>query len=181
MPDFIYRPNADGSVLLWTPLGGGAHWVEVDEDPPDDDGSYIWCGPFVPDGPWLDLVHVQNPGAEILPTYQVNYIEVYHRGKAVPLAARVWVGPCIYNAALGWAGVYYGATVRYTGLGYTTFSYRWWTNPDSGLGWAVSDLTDLEIGVNKAGANDTVRCTQLYLLVNASERVSRGAGLEDWQ
>ena len=36
-----YPPTGDGFHTDWTALGGGAHYLEIDEHPPDGDTSYI--------------------------------------------------------------------------------------------------------------------------------------------
>jgi hypothetical protein len=39
-----YRPNADGDVTDYTPQGGGANYVEVDDADPDDETTYVSSG-----------------------------------------------------------------------------------------------------------------------------------------
>ncbi len=34
-------PNADGAHAAWTPTGGGSHFSQVDETPPDGDTTYV--------------------------------------------------------------------------------------------------------------------------------------------
>lgn len=36
----VTMPDQDGFYTQWTPLGGGTHFSEIDEIPPDDDTSY---------------------------------------------------------------------------------------------------------------------------------------------
>jgi hypothetical protein len=39
-----YYPTADGNYTAWTPQGGGAHFVEVDDPQNDDDTTYVSTG-----------------------------------------------------------------------------------------------------------------------------------------
>lgn len=181
MPDSIYRPNADGSVLQWIPSGGGVHYDEVFEVVADDDATFIYFGPYIPNGLPTDQWHIQDPGVELPLTAVINYIEVFHRGRAVNGISRIWVSPLIYNLDWVWPGPYWGPTVRYQGRSYLDFTQRWYINPDSGSNFQRSDLLNLQIGVVKMGSGGTVRCTQAYLTVNWSEFNNVGGRADDWE
>jgi len=59
----VLRPNAAGDKCLINGQVGDAcpnHWKNVDEDPSDDDTTYVWAGIFPNSGWYMDLYNLQD-------------------------------------------------------------------------------------------------------------------------
>lgn len=173
----ILRPNDNGSSSDWDILGGDSYnWQAVDEESADGDSTAV-----------------RTDGVGNWDSYK---IESYSLGKPIKEIA-------VYANAKRNGGsetvkltIYNGSSTEKSSdiqpdTTYEAISNTWASNPFTGEDWKISDLTDLEIGVEYTGSTTyRVMCTQMYLEItyydtpdyvierNSSATWSQGTGTE---
>jgi hypothetical protein len=155
MATLTLRPNAPGDVTGLARLGGTANWQCVDDVTPDEDASYV-AGPGSPN---YDLYRLP---AHTVESGVINSIKVYARVKE--------------NESGGATGGIetktgtheYAWLINDFPTSYTTYSYTWTANPETGLPWTWANVDSYQIGVaiNKAGKGSGGKCTQVYCEVD---------------
>ncbi len=147
------RPSSDGNYTAWGPLGGGSHYVEVDEAVADGDTSYIEeASSGIRDS-------FNLPDGQIPSGANVTQIKIYAEAKNV------------HNSKDDTFKIFYrkdgadtdGATGHTPPNGsYATYSETW-----SGLSWDNTDIDGLEIGIvsNTHTGGAKLRVTQMYVEV----------------
>lgn len=161
-------PNAPGD-LCKIPYEVGDpcpdHWKNVDEDPPDEDTSYVYQGI-----PWTrlwrqDLYHIPTT-----PVSGIITVTIYNRvmrqgGRPTTLVNRtvmkthgtIYMGPAKIN----------DGTWQYIKQVYTR-------NPFTGLLWTQAEINDLQIGCatdrkTGVGWGSYGKCTQVYAAIEQSQ------------
>jgi len=76
-------------------------------------------------------------------------------------------GDVYAKAAIKTNGTVYTGSEETVGTSFTTNSYQWTTNPDTGSAWTWDEIDALQAGVElkSGGAIDTAACTQVYVEV----------------
>lgn len=125
-------PTGDGTYTAWTASGGGSHYQDIDEKPPDGDTTYL---------------HTANVGDKDSHTYSFT-------PPAGTIVGLQLVSDMRYDAA-GTASVrqffrasatdYNGSNSTLSG-NYRMYDTSWLTNPDTGVGWVSADIAASEWG-----------------------------------
>ena len=147
------RPNADGTYQDFSPKGGGAHYVEVDEVTPDDFATYVskWVGAAWDDEETFGLPnHSEGSGT-------INQVKVYVR------AARDPANTALMKVAVYTHGTLYVGDAENLGTLFAPISYQWNTNPYTGSPWTWDEVDALEIGFQTGNGNVTAYATQVYV------------------
>lgn len=155
------RPNAAGSQCnIEGETGCSAcpdHYTCVDEIVPDDGTS---CVRTDETSYQRDLYNIEAPDA-IPDGATINFIEICFRcetdgGYAKP--------------SLRGNGIVTDGNEVLVGMGWTTYSQQWNTNPADGQPWEKSDISSLQIGValRYSGGKYGVDCTQVHVKVSYS-------------
>ena len=125
--------TGDGANQQFTPLGGGTHFSEVDEIPPDEDTSY---------------------NSDAVAGHKDTYTHAASGVTGTPLAVQVCSRVKKDDAGLRTArsiiksGASYGNGVtRATAAGYETWSDIFALDPDTGLPWSKAAIDASEIGL----------------------------------
>jgi hypothetical protein len=149
------RPDAAGFYEQWpleSPIGL-AHWSLTDEDPPDDDGTYVENNAAALK---KDSYNLQDPTG----SGTINWIRVYVRTKLTASGSSV-VRTLIRTYGTDYEGSDITPSTSYQN-NYTEYA----TNPYTGAAWTWTELTSLEAGASsqKSGAN--IRMTAVWVAVN---------------
>ena len=151
----ILRPNAAGNetgIQSQSP-GTGAHWDKVDEAVADGDSTVVYTS----NSSWEeDLYNIPNHSAS---SGNVTYVKVNIecRSDATPTQTNVYVHIKTHDTE-------YNGTEETTGTSYSTFSYQWDDNPNTGEDWTWDEVDALQIGVGlrQPTAGQLTGCTQVY-------------------
>jgi hypothetical protein len=120
---YAAAPFADGAPIQWTPLGGGTHFSEVDEIPPDGDTSYVSSATVG------QRDQYQYNATGVPASAQILAVQ-HNLDMKVDSGART-----VASAANGIAATGDAITANYHD--YTT---PWDTNPATGLQWQGADF-----------------------------------------
>ena len=125
-------PTGDGTYTAWSASGGGSHYQDIDEEPPDGDTTYL---------------HTANVGDKDSHTYSFT-------PPAGTIVGLQLVSDMRYDAA-GTASVrqfFRASATDYNGSNsvlsgnYRMYDTSWLTNPDTGVGWVSADIAASEWG-----------------------------------
>lgn len=150
-------PNADSTPLELTALGGGDHYIEVDEQPdPDEDSTRVYTTSTANK---VDLYGLPNHTTE---SGTINSVKAYAR--------------CRYTAGVSYgqikikthATVYSGDEETLPPFDYTTYSKTWSDNPNTLTAWTWAEVDALEAGIQlrTGGVKRGAHCTQVYVEVD---------------
>ena len=149
---FIIRPNAAGTLTIWTPIGSPNNWECVDEATPDEDTTYV----FTSSKNEPESYNLQDHTTE---TGSISNVRLYVRVKG---KAGIDLQPLI---------VVDGTEIREAKWALTTFytDYYcdWAINPITLADWTWADIDTLEAGFASKDAVEQ-RVTQLYVIVTSS-------------
>ena len=175
----ILRPNANGTFSAWSSIGDcGTSWQCVDEDPPDEEGTYRVVDQSTSEVALTDSSNLPNP---------TGRSEVIANVRVVTRVRYTASGPPTFRQAVVMGGTLYktGATTTPT-TSYVNYSADWTTDPSDGLPWTWSDINSLEAGIfgvfpGTASPVDTLRLTQMwvevwYELPNGTTAISGSSG-----
>lgn len=153
------RPNADGDLSQLSPLGGGDHYVEVD-DTGDGDGDSTYVFVLFGTSYYKDLYHIPN---HINEKGIIDEIRVYFRIKSVKSGEPGYAKAYIKTNSTEFAGWEQSES---NGI-WTLFYQEWARNPATTNPWTWAEIDALQIGVAlKANAEKSnPRCTQVWLEV----------------
>jgi hypothetical protein len=163
----ILRPNATGDEAnIEGCVGGGDHYLDVDEETPDDSATRVYEHRA---SYYRDLynlpAHSEGSGA-------INFVKVYFRCQG-------------YTGRYAKPVLKSGSTVsegspQETNTSWTTFSEQWDTNPADGEAWEWDDIDALQVGVALiSNGTNYISCTQLYVEVDytsVTEKSSADSG-----
>jgi len=150
------HPNAAGQYAQWNIEypAFGAHWSLNDEDPPDDDTTYVEVNTVA----WKkEAYNLQDPTG----SGTINWVRVYIRARLVAS------GSGIIRTLMRTYGTDYESSDIALSTSYKDNYTQYSTNPNTGLAWTWTEVTSLEAGASgqKSGAVD-VRMTAVWVVVN---------------
>jgi len=154
--DEILRPNAGGQYAEWGtvyPLGT-VHWDCCDEQPPDDDASYVQTADNIYKKEAYNLFDHTASGI-------INWIRVYVRAKKT-------AGPPSYIRTLVRTnGTDYESADLALSTSYQNQYTQYNINPNTGQPWTWSEIDALQAGASSRdfGASH-VRMTAVWVVVN---------------
>ena len=153
------RPDGDGDetgIEDPDPLQN-THWDLVDDVTPDEDGTYV----STESGEWQeDLYTIADHSTG---SGQINYVRVYFRA----YEESTNTGTNAY-AHIKTNGVEHNGTAIDVAQSYTTYSYQWDQNPETGEDWTWDEIDALQIGVGltRSKPNQFTHVTQVYAEIN---------------
>ena len=152
------RPNAAGQYAQWPAEypSGSAHWSLCDEDPPDDDTTYVENNAATLK---KDSYNLQDPTG----SGTINWVRVYIRAR---LTAS---GSSTIRTLIRTYGTDYESSDITLSTSYQDNYMQYNTNPNTGLAWTWTELTSLEAGASsqKSGVAN-VRMTAVWVVVSYS-------------
>ncbi len=154
------RPNAAGQYELWPTVfpGSSAHWSLCDEDPPDDDTTYIENNAAT----WKkDSYSLQNPAS----SGAINWVRVYIRARLLS------AGSSIIRTLTRTYGIDYEGGDIIPSTSYQNNYTQYDTNPNTGLAWTWTELASLEAGASSrkdTNLSPLIRMTAVWVIVNYS-------------
>jgi hypothetical protein len=129
------RPDADTEAADLAPLGGGAHYLEVDDAPAaDGDASYLESG---------TVGHVERLGLENLTTTPAAILAL----QLATVARKDDAGSRSLRAILKSGAVTANGATRVLATGYTLYDDRYETGPATGGDWSKAAIDALEPGL----------------------------------
>ena len=150
------HPNAAGQYAQWTAEfpSSSAHWSLNDEDPPDDDTTYVEVNTIAWKKEAYNLQDSTGSGT-------INWVRVYIRARLVAS------GSGIIRTLMRTYGTDYESSDIALSTSYQDNYMQYSTNPNTGLAWTWTEVTSLEAGASgqKSGAVD-VRMTAVWVVVN---------------
>jgi hypothetical protein len=160
MATLTLRPNAAGaSTELTKNEAGGYNWDRVDEVVADDATTFVTHST---NSTWqTDLYNVPNHTTE---SGTINSVKVYTRQYVEAAAdSTLFVRVKIYTHSTA----YHALQTMFKGS-WTTSSYTWTTNPNTGLAWTWDEIDDMQIGASLYSGNALYfsKCTQVYAEVD---------------
>ena len=137
----------------------GEHWDKVDEETPDDDGTYVASD----NSTWEeDLYNITNHSTQTAGG-TINYVIVYMVCSSTANATQS-------NAYIHIKtnGVEYNGATENTTIDYTTYWYQWDKNPQTDDFWTWDEIDALQIGIGlgQPAVGEFTRCTQVYAEVD---------------
>lgn len=148
------RPDGSGSATALSSSGCASHYLCVNETIPDDDATFVER----PSNSWrTDLYSIDDPAS---PVGTIDNVVVYCRAKLTKTQGDVM--PSVYIG-----GVEYNGSSQALSSSYAEYQYLWTINPNSGVAWTWTDITNLEAGLRLKGQNASfpARCTQVWVEV----------------
>ena len=150
------RPNAAGQHEQW-PFeypSGNAHWSLCDEDPPDDDGTYVENNAATLKE---DSYNLQDPTG----SGTINWVRVYIRARLT--ASR----SSIIRTLLRTYGTDYESSDITLSTSYQDNHTQYNTNPNTGSAWTWTEIISLEAGASSQKSDSAlVRMTAVWVVVN---------------
>jgi hypothetical protein len=162
-------PTSDKTIFNWTPYPSSptTRWDKVDEDPSDDDTSYIY-NTVASQSCYFGFTPFSVP-----PGSTINYLRISYRHK------KIAGGTCNIRSALQIGEIYpinsVDPGVNPTNGTWNTRTYDYTTNPHTGLPWTVDDINGLggaggngltAFGLWSTDATPNPYCTQVYAVVD---------------
>ena len=159
----------------WTvfPASPITRWDKVDEDPPDDNTSYI-------NATAANAQRFTFTAFAILAGSAINFVQVFYRHKKTASQA------CNIRSALRVGGTNYLTTdpgVNPTNNVWNNRTFNYTVNPKTGVAWTVDDVNGVggnalqAFGLNSSDASPNPYCTECYAIVDYSpSQTISGAG-----
>lgn len=156
-PDVLnLRPNAAGDVTGLAVVGATANWDAVDEDPSDDDTTYV--GNTAKGTTAYDLYNLPDPNV----VGTINSVTVSINVKA---AAKTGSAKTVIKTE----GSEFRGDSYILPTTYTVTSTTYTTNPSTTVAWTWAQINALQAGVELTADNKAtvdVRCTQVWAAVD---------------
>jgi hypothetical protein len=150
------RPNAAGQYAQWSSEypSGSAHWSLNDEDPPDDDNTYVENNAAT----WKkDSYNLQDPAG----SGSIYWVRIYVRAR---LTAS---GSSIIRTLIRTYGTDYESSDIALSTSYQDNYTQYDTNPSTASAWTWSELTSLEAGASSQKSGGAlVRMTAVWVVVS---------------
>jgi hypothetical protein len=152
------HPNAAGQYAQWNQESppGSAHWDCCDEDPPDDDSTYVESNSAAWKYEAYNLENRTGSGT-------INWVRVYVRAKLVS------PGTSIIRTLIRTYGANYESGDITPSTSYQNNYTQYNTNPNTGLAWTWDEIDSLQAGASgKTSGNVNIRMTAVWVIVNYS-------------
>ena len=154
------HPNAAGHYAQWAQEypGGSAHWDCCDEDPPDDDSSYVKTS----SSNWrYEAYHLGNP----IGSGSINWVRVYVRAKLTSAGTSYNFRTLIRTYATDYESDDIALSTSYQN-NYT----QYYTNPNTGLTWTWTEINSLQAGASGRPLDPSVgiQLTAVWVIINYS-------------
>lgn len=150
------RPNAAGQYAAWATAypTGTPHWDCCNENPPDDDNSYVQTGSAA----WRrEAYNLQDPSG----SGTISWIRVYTR------AMLVSSGSGNFRTLIRTYGTNYESSNIPLSTSYQTVYTQYATNPYTGLAWTWTEITALQAGASAQRVGSVnIRMTSVWLEIN---------------
>jgi hypothetical protein len=150
------RPNAAGQYADWSTAypSGTSHWDCCNENPPDDDSSYVETNVAA----WrTEAYNLQDHSG----SGTINWIRIYARAK---LASS---GSNDFRTLIRTYGTNYESSDISLSTSYQTVYTQYTTNPSTGLAWTWTEIDGLQAGASgqKVGSINT-RLTAVWVEID---------------
>ncbi len=133
-------PNADGATLQWTPKSGTAHYLMVDENPPDNGVTYNSNAP----GGTGNIDTYKFPPIGI-PSGTVYAVQV------LPMLAKSDVGFRSGASVIRQDGINYTGSAQAVADGEYLYYFQVYEQDPTGAAWTVDHASNDEFGVAQTG------------------------------
>lgn len=161
----VFRPNAAGDLTELT-ASAGNNYACVDETPANDDTDYVYHAAGTPEVTLTDLYNIPNHTSE---TGTINFIEIFTRTRWNSYSTNETK---YHRQTLKIGGTEYPRSTFYASTsGYYNRSWIQTVNPDTSVAWTWTDIDNLQIGLDIKVEYGSVRCTQVYVVVNYTESI----------
>jgi len=152
------HPNADGEYDQWAKEypSATAHWECCDEDPPDDDSSYVETNTATWKYEAYNLENHTGSGT-------INWVRVYVRAKLTS------AGTSNSRTLIRTHDTDYESSDITLSTSYQNNYTQYDTNPNTGLAWTWDEIDSLQAGASgKKSGNVNIRMTTVWVVVNYS-------------
>jgi len=152
------HPNAAGQYAQWTQESppNSAHWNCCDEDPPDDDSSYVESNSAAWKYEAYNLENHTGSGT-------INWVRVYVRAKLVSPETS------IIRTLIRTYGANYESGDITPSTSYQNNYTQYDTNPNTGLAWTWDEIDSLQAGASaKISGMVNIRMTTVWVVINYS-------------
>jgi len=152
------HPNAAGQYAQWTQESppNSAHWNCCDEDPPDDDSSYVESNSAAWKYEAYNLENHTGSGT-------INWVRVYVRAKLVSPETS------IIRTLIRTYGANYESGDITPSTSYQNNYTQYDTNPNTGLAWTWDEIDSLQAGASaKISGIVNIRMTTVWVVINYS-------------
>lgn len=160
----VFRPNAAGDKTELN-ASAGNNYACVDETPANEDTDYVYYSQGPTQVTKTDLYNIPNHTTE---TGTINFIEIFTRTRWAPHSSNTYMW---HRQALKIGGTEYQAALKSATSYYYNRSAQWATNPFTSAAWTWTDIDNLQIGLDIQVEYGSVRCTQVYVVVNYTEAI----------
>ncbi len=152
------HPNAAGQYAQWNLENppSSAHWDCCDEDPPDDDSSYVETNSAAWKYEAYNLEDHTGSGT-------INWVRVYVRAKLIS------PGTSVIRTLIRTYNTNYESGDIALSTSYQNNYTQYDTNPNTGLAWTWAEIDSLQAGaLGKTSGNVNIRMTAVWVIVNYS-------------
>jgi len=150
----LLRPVDIGLLTELTTDGCAANWQCVDEASSDDDGTRVVRAS---NSYGTDLYEIEDPSGT---PGTIDNVIVYATARKSHAQGDI-------RLTVSYDGFLYTGAEQSLNQIYTTYSYAWSTNPNTGLAWTWPEVTDIEAGAMIKGQNagKPAYMTQLWVTI----------------
>jgi len=152
------HPNVAGQYAQWAQESpaGSAHWDCCDEDPPDDDSSYVETNSAAWKYEAYNLEDHSGSGT-------INWVRVYVRAKLLSS------GTSVVRTLIRTYNTDYESSDIALSTSYQNNYTQYDTNPNTGLAWTWAEIDSLQAGaLGKTSGNVNIRMTAVWVVVDYS-------------
>jgi hypothetical protein len=150
------HPNAAGQYAQWTQEypSGSAHWDCCDEDPPDDDSSYVETNTAAWKYEAYNLENHTGSGT-------INWVRVYVRAKFTS------AGTSNFRTLIRTYDTDYESGDITLSTSYQNNYTQYDTNPNTGLAWTWDEIDSLQAGASgRKSGTINIRMTAVWVVIN---------------
>jgi hypothetical protein len=152
------RPNATGQYAQWTQESppGSAHWDCCDEDPSDDDSTYVESNSAAWKYEAYNLENHTGSGT-------INWVRVYARARLISAETNN------FRTLVRTYDTDYESSDIALSTSYQNNYTQYDTNPNTGLIWTWDEIDSLQVGASvKISGTVNIRMTAVWVIVNYS-------------